>query len=82
MSLCGPRPPLLEEVEQYDAHAFERLSVRPGATGLWQINRKEDLDFDDMLALDLEYIEKRSLWYDLKIIIGTVGVVFTGKGGF
>ena len=80
MSVVGPRPPLPREVEKYDSWAMQRLAVKPGLTGPWQVGGRSDVDFDDMVRLDLGYITKRSVKTDLKLIAQTVLVVFTGKG--
>lgn len=80
MSVVGPRPPLPSEVEQYDEWAMQRLAVKPGLTGPWQVGGRSDVDFDDMVRLDLDYISHRSAMTDLKLILKTVAVVFTGKG--
>ena len=80
MSVVGPRPPLPREVEQYDGWAMQRLAVKPGLTGPWQVGGRSDVDFDDMVRLDLGYIAKRSVKTDLKLIVQTIAVVFTGKG--
>lgn len=80
MSVVGPRPPLPNEVEQYDEWAMQRLAVKPGLTGPWQVGGRSNLDFDDMVRLDLGYIVKRSIKTDLILIIQTVKVVFTGDG--
>ena len=80
MSVVGPRPPLPREVEEYDSWAMQRLAVKPGLTGPWQVGGRSDVDFDDMVRLDLGYITKRSIKTDLKLIAQTVLVVFTGKG--
>lgn len=75
MSLVGPRPPLPSEVEEYTDYDKLRLTVTPGCTGLWQVTKRNDADFDEMVELDLEYINKSSLWFDFKILLKTVGVV-------
>jgi lipopolysaccharide/colanic/teichoic acid biosynthesis glycosyltransferase len=80
MSLVGPRPPILYEFEVYDQHARARLAVRPGITGLYQVTARSAVPFSQMLAIDLDYIERRSLWLDLKIILTTPWVMLTGKG--
>lgn len=80
MSVVGPRPPLPDEVEQYDAWAMQRLAVKPGLTGPWQVGGRSDVDFDDMVRLDLGYIARRGVKTDLILILQTVAVVLTGKG--
>jgi exopolysaccharide biosynthesis polyprenyl glycosylphosphotransferase len=80
MSLVGPRPPLPEEVAQYSSHQLQRLRVRPGLTCLWQVSGRSNLGFDEWINLDLKYIERRSFWYDLWIIVLTIPAVVTGRG--
>ncbi len=81
MSLVGPRPGLPREVEQYDACARQRLLVKPGITCLWQIQpKRNDLSFEQWLALDVEYIQKQSLGLDWKIIFKTFGAVLGMNG--
>ena len=81
MSLVGTRPPTEEEFEEYNEHYRRRLSMTPGLTGLWQISgRNEITDFDEVVKLDLRYIDNWSLSLDFKIILQTVGVVLFGKG--
>ena len=81
MSLVGTRPPTVDEYEQYNYSQKRRISFRPGITGLWQISGRSDItDFDDVVKLDLEYIDNWSLFLDVKIIFKTIGVVFRGSG--
>ena len=80
MSLVGPRPPLPTEVDAYDAWHRRRLSMKPGVTGLWQIEGRHEPEFDQWVEKDLEYIDKWSFWLDLKIIARTVPAVITGQG--
>lgn len=81
MSLVGTRPPTEEEFEQYNSHYRRRISMTPGLTGLWQISgRSEIVDFDEVVKLDLEYIDNWTLGLDIKILFQTIWVVFTGKG--
>ena len=81
ISVVGPRPPLRREVEQYDDKARRRLEVKGGLTCLWQIQpHRNALTFDEWVDLDIEYIEKRSLWLDFVIILKTFGVLFTAQG--
>jgi exopolysaccharide biosynthesis polyprenyl glycosylphosphotransferase len=80
MSLVGPRPPIASEVEQYDLAHLRRLDVLPGITGLWQVEARQDPSFDSYISLDTAYVENWSFWLDLKILVRTVGVVFSGTG--
>ena len=82
MSLVGPRPPLPREVEKYSLWHRKRLRVRPGITGLWQVSGRSLLPFEDMVRLDIYYIENWSLWLDLKILLRTVPVVLFGTGAY
>jgi lipopolysaccharide/colanic/teichoic acid biosynthesis glycosyltransferase len=81
MSLIGPRPCLPYEYEQYQDWHKERFVVRPGITGLWQVSGRSAVSFNDMVILDLYYIHNLSFWLDTAILIRTVGVVLTGRGG-
>lgn len=81
MSLVGTRPPTLDEYQQYNYYQKRRISFRPGITGLWQISGRSDIkDFDEVVKLDLEYIDNWSLFLDFKIIFKTVLVVLRGSG--
>ncbi len=81
MSLVGTRPPTENEFKQYNEHYRRRLSMTPGLTGLWQISGRSDIeDFDEVVKLDLRYIDNWSLTEDFKILLKTVGVVLFGKG--
>ncbi|MFH1542546.1 MAG: sugar transferase [bacterium] len=82
MSLVGPRPPLPREVEKYSAWHKKRLRVRPGITGPWQVAGRSLLPFDDMVRLDIYYIENWSLWLDIKILLRTIPVVLFGSGAY
>ena len=75
MSLVGPRPPLEREVEEYSEHDKQRLLIKPGCTGLWQVSGRNDLGFDEMVELDLKYINNLSLRNDLVIGIKTILVM-------
>lgn len=75
MSLVGPRPPLPREVELYSNYDKLRLKVSPGCTGLWQVSGRSNLSFDEMIELDLEYIESRGLWLDVKLILRTIKIM-------
>jgi len=82
MSLVGPRPALPREVNQYNAYHMRRLEVTPGCTGLWQVTARNSVGFEEMIELDLEYIKKRSLLYDIKLMIKTIRVLFGSKNAF
>jgi lipopolysaccharide/colanic/teichoic acid biosynthesis glycosyltransferase len=81
MALVGPRPPLQSEYERFTEYQKQKLEVKPGLTCLWQVNgRSEVRDFNEWVRLDLEYIRAWSLWLDLKILLRTFSVVFSGSG--
>jgi exopolysaccharide biosynthesis polyprenyl glycosylphosphotransferase len=82
MSLVGPRPPLPSEVAAYEDWQLDRLEVRPGLTGLWQISGRSDLSFDEYVRLDLFYIENWSLAYDLFMVIKTIPMLLKAKGAY
>ena len=81
MSLVGPRPPLVGEVAEYDVWHRRRLSMKPGITGLWQVEARHEAEFDRWVERDLAYIDRWSLLLDIKILLRTVLAVFgrTGK---
>lgn len=80
MSLIGPRPGLPREVALYSEHDMKRLSVKPGCSGPWQVMGRSHLGFNEMVELDLHYIENRSLRQDLRLIFGTLKTMFSGEG--
>jgi lipopolysaccharide/colanic/teichoic acid biosynthesis glycosyltransferase len=80
MSLVGPRPPIPYEVEMYGAREYQRLSVMPGLTGLWQVSGRSTLSFQEMIELDLVYISRWSLTFDLLILLRTPWAVISGVG--
>ena len=81
MSLVGTRPPTVDEFEHYEAKHKCRLSMTPGLTGLWQISGRSDIkDFDEVVRLDMQYIDNWSILTDIKILLLTVKVVLTGRG--
>ena len=80
MSVVGPRPSLPNEVAEYTEYDLQRLAVKPGITGWWQVTDRNDTDFDGMVRRDLEYIAKRGVVTDLKIVLLTVVEIFTGDG--
>ena len=79
MSLVGPRPPIPYEVEVYQPWHLRRLAVIPGLTGLWQATGWGRLSFDEGVALDLEYIDRRSFWLDVRLILRTLWQIVTGR---
>lgn len=81
MSLIGPRPLPVRDVEKFESHHHVRHEVLPGITGLWQVSGRSDIkNFDDVLRLDVQYIERWSIWLDLKILLKTISVII-GKSG-
>ena len=81
MSVVGTRPPTVDEYTQYDLHHFKRMQVKPGITGMWQVNgRSNILDFEEVVKLDMKYIENWSLRLDIKIIFKTIMVVLKREG--
>lgn len=82
MSVVGPRPSLPQEVDQYDEWHMQRLLVLPGLTGLWQVNGRSDLAFDEMVRLDLYYAENWTPWLDAKILLRTIPAVLFGRGAY
>jgi len=82
MSLVGPRPLPLEEACRLPPEHQRRHSVKPGMTGLWQVSGRNDLPYEEMMRLDLEYVERQSLWLDLRILLATIPTVLAGRGAF
>lgn len=82
MSLVGPRPPLPNEVQEYEPWHFQRLEAVPGMTGLWQVTRGPEISFEEMVKLDIEYVRRWSLWRDLVIILKTVPATLAGRGAY
>ena len=82
MSLVGPRPSLPFEYSKYEDWQKERVTVKPGITGLWQISGRFRMSYDEMVKLDISYIKKRSILLDIEILIKTVSLVLTGKGAY
>ncbi|MFC0360865.1 sugar transferase [Enterococcus canintestini] len=82
MSLIGPRPPLIREVAEYTSYDMQRLFVKPGCSGLWQVSGRNDVGFSEMVELDLEYIQSQSLMNDFKIIFKTIWIVIKPNGAY
>lgn len=80
MSMVGPRPPIPYEVEEYHIWHRKRLDMKPGITGLWQVSGRNRLPFNEMVRIDLFYIENWSFWFDIKILILTIPAIFRGDG--
>ena len=81
MSLVGTRPPTLDEVEKYKTKQWRRISIKPGLTGMWQVNGRSSItDFDQIVEMDVEYIDNWSLALDIKILFMTVFTVLARKG--
>ena len=80
MTLVGPRPPLAYEVELYTLHDRLRLSGKPGLTGSWQVYGRSKVSFQEMIEMDIAYLQRQSLWEDIKLIVLTVPVMLLGRG--
>ncbi|WP_291677251.1 sugar transferase [Clostridium sp.] len=79
MSLVGPRPSLPKEVAQFESWMYKRLEVKPGLTCYWQVSGRNNIDFEDWMKLDIRYVEERSLFVDIKLILKTIFVLFGDK---
>lgn len=82
MSLVGPRPPVPREVAEYTLADRRRLDVMPGLTCIWQVSGRGDIPFNEQVELDVQYIESRSLWFDIKLLLSTIPAVLLGKGAY
>jgi len=82
MSLIGPRPPLQREVAEYTQYDMQRLLVKPGCSGLWQVSGRNDVHFDEMVDYDIDYIQKRGIRYDIALIIKTIKVMMKPDGAY
>lgn len=82
MSLVGPRPPLPSEVKQYTEYDKQRLYVTPGCTGLWQATERNEVGFDEMVQLDIEYIQKANIVFDFWIIFKTIEIVIKPNSSY
>lgn len=81
MTLVGPRPPIPYEITYYNAYHWLRLSGRPGLTGLWQVYGRSRVKFQEMVEMDIMYLQQQSIWQDLKLIILTLPIMCKGHGG-
>lgn len=82
MSLIGPRPPLEREVAEYTPYDKQRLLIKPGCTGLWQVSGRNDLGFDEMVELDMKYIENLKLSNEVIILFRTISVILKSNGAY
>ncbi len=82
MSLVGPRPPVPQEVAQYSAHERQRLAVKPGITCIWQVSGRSDIPFNEQVLMDIEYIQSRSLWLDISLLLRTIPAVLLARGSY
>lgn len=83
MSVVGTRPPTVDEVSKYERGQWRRISIKPGITGMWQISGRSNItDFNEVVELDLKYIDNWSILIDVEIILKTVGVLFKRKGAY
>jgi lipopolysaccharide/colanic/teichoic acid biosynthesis glycosyltransferase len=83
MSLVGPRPPVRYEVDAYEIwHRGRLMEAKPGITGLWQVNGRSRVKFDEMVRLDIRYARTWSLWLDIKILVRTPHAVLLGEGAY
>jgi lipopolysaccharide/colanic/teichoic acid biosynthesis glycosyltransferase len=82
MSLVGPRPPIAYEIQHYKEWHRRRLEAKPGLTGLWQVSGRSSVPFNEMVLMDLYYIDNWSLWSDVKILLRTIPVIISGKGAY
>ncbi len=82
MSLVGPRPPIAYEIQHYKEWHRRRLEAKPGLTGLWQVSGRSSVPFNEMVLMDLYYIDNWSLWSDFKILLRTIPVIVSGKGAY
>jgi lipopolysaccharide/colanic/teichoic acid biosynthesis glycosyltransferase len=81
MSLVGTRPPTEDEFIQYEGRHKKRLSLKPGLTGLWQVSGRSNVnEFEEVIKMDIEYIDQWSMLLDVKLILKTIMVMFTGRG--
>lgn len=82
MSLVGPRPPIRYEVEHYPREWLERFNVKPGITGLWQVNGRSTVTVAEMIRLDIEYARRRTMWLNIKLLLRTIPAVLSTRGAW
>ena len=82
MTLIGPRPPTLDEVAKYDLWQRKRLDLTGGITCIWQVSGRSEIKFNEWVRMDIEYQRKRSFWFDVKLLLKTLGAVVSGRGAY
>ncbi len=82
MALVGPRPALINEVQEYNNYMLERLNAMPGITGLWQVSGRANTTFDEQIALDIQYVREQSMVLDIKLLFATIPAVLFAKGAY
>ena len=82
MSLVGPRPPLVSEVERYSMNDRQRLSVTPGLTCIWQVNGRSEIPFPQQVSMDIDYIQQNDIGTDIKLLAKTLPAVVRGRGAY
>lgn len=82
MTLVGPRPAVVSEVERYNFRERKRLAVTPGLTCIWQVSGRADLDFQQQVELDIRYIRERDFWLDMRLVVLTIPAVLSGRGAY
>ena len=80
MSIVGPRPIIKAELKMYKKDANKFLSIKPGITGLWQVSGRNEISYNERVALDMKYIDNKNIWLDIKIIFKTVWVMIARRG--
>ena len=82
MSLVGPRPIVMAEIEKYSVYFDSLVTIRPGITGLWQVSGRSDVSYEERIMMDIEYVHNISLWRDIRIILRTLYIVFKKAGAY
>jgi len=80
MSVVGPRPLVVEELPKYGRHIHKVLTIRPGITGVWQVSGRNDIPYEKRVKIDVYYVSARNFWFDLLVVLKTIGVVIFPKG--
>jgi lipopolysaccharide/colanic/teichoic acid biosynthesis glycosyltransferase len=82
MSIVGPRPALMSEIVRFENDHLGRLAVKPGMTGPWQVSGRSEIPFQTMMKLDMDYVERWSLWLDVQLLLRTIPAVISGRGAY